>query len=193
MKFFVFLVFSMAAALVAQHFLPAAPPWEARIFLMPLVFFYGALSFSTAGMLFLAFIAGVMWDLVHGVWVEGHGAAGEEVLELGVGWSVCAYAILGAIGSGLRPLFLRGRWEVHCLFSGFATASLTLLEYVLICLRREPLHFEFPHSVWGRVVGAGLTALVLSPAVFALLGYVARWMSHRHYRPRLDREGGTHA
>jgi hypothetical protein len=194
MKFFLFLVLSMGAALVAQHFLPAVPPWGARIFLLPLVFLYGALSFSTPGMLVLAFLGGVMWDLVQGVWVESHGGQGspEEVLELGVGWSVCAYAVLGAIGSGMRPLFLRGRWEVHCLFSGFATAVLTLLEYVLISLRREPLHFEFPASVWERVLGAGVTALVLSPAVFAFLGYVARWMGHRHYRPRSPREGGVH-
>jgi hypothetical protein len=150
-------------------------------------------------MLVLAFLGGAMWDLVHGVWVEVHGAHGmhagtgaEEVLELGVGWSVCAYAVLGAIGSGMRPLFLRGRWEVHCLFSGFATSVLTFLEYVLISLRREPLHFEFSRSVWERVVGAGVTALVISPLVFAFLGYVARWMGHRHYRPRLQREGGVH-
>lgn len=190
MKFFVFVVFSMGAALVAQHFLPVVPPWGARVFLLPLVFLYGALSFSTAGMLILAFLGGVMWDLVHGVWVEGHG--GEEVLELGVGWSVCAYAVLGAVGSGLRPLFLRGRWEVHCLFSALATSSLTLLEYVLISLRREPLHFDFSQVVWERVVGAGVTALVLSPAVFAFLGYVARWMGHRHHRPQEHREGAAY-
>jgi hypothetical protein len=105
---------------------------------------------------------------------------------------VCAYAILGAIGSGLRPLFLRGRWEVHCLFSALASAILTFLEYVLISLRREPLHFEFSPPVWERVFGAGVTALILSPVIFAFLGYVARWMGHRHYRPRTTREGGVH-
>jgi hypothetical protein len=190
MKFFIFIVFSMLMALVAQHFLPAVPPWGAHLFLLPLVFFYGALSFSMAGMLALALMGGVLWDLSNGVWVE-HGPAGDEVLELGVGWSVCAYAVLGALASGLRPLFLRGRWEAHCLFSGFATAVLTLLEYGLISLRREPLHFEFSPSVWGRVLGAGLNALVLSPLIFAFLGYVARWMGHRHFRPSLQREGGA--
>ena len=173
--FFLFIIVSLLASLVLQHFLGAVPPWGARVLLMPIVFFYGALSFSTTGMLVLAFVSGVSWDLLHGVWVE-------ESLELGVGWSVCAYAVLGAVVSGLRPLFLRGRWEVHCLFSGVAVATMVFIEYGLLCLRREPLVFEFSPLVWGRVLGAGLVALAVSPIVFAVLGYVARLMRHRHYR-----------
>jgi len=173
--FFLFIIASLLVSLVMQHFLGTVPPWGARILLMPIVFFYGALSFPTSGMLVLAFISGVSWDLLHGVWVE-------ESLELGVGWSVCAYAVFGAILSGLRPLFLRGRWEVHCLFSGVAVACLVLIEYALICLRREPLAFDFSPVVWGRVLGAGVVALVVSPVVFAVLGYAARLMRHRHYR-----------
>jgi hypothetical protein len=106
---------------------------------------------------------------------------------LGVGWSVIVYAILGIIMSGLRPLFLRGRWEVHCLFSGIATSVLVLAEYLMISLRREPLRFEFNPEIWGRILGAGLVALVLSPFVFMSLGYLSRLMKHQHYRP--EREG----
>jgi len=63
-----------------------------------------------------------------------------------------------------------------------AVACLVLIEYALICLRREPLAFDFSPVVWGRVLGAGVVALVVSPVVFAVLGYVARLMRHRHYR-----------
>jgi hypothetical protein len=59
---------------------------------------------------------------------------------------------------------------------------LVLIEYGLVCLRREPLVFEFSSLIWGRVLGAGLVALAISPIVFAVLGYVARLMRHRHYR-----------
>jgi hypothetical protein len=180
--FYGFIIAALLIAAVTQHFLGAVPPWGARVFLMPLVFLYGALSFSTGGMLFLAFLSGLTWDLLHAQWVE-------DTVELGVGWSVIAYAVLGVIMSGLRPLFLRGRWEVHCLFSGIATSVLVLVEYVMISLRREPLRFEFNPEIWGRILGAGLVALVLSPFVFSVLGYLGRLMKHQHYRP--EKEGGA--
>lgn len=177
--FFGIVIAALVFSMVAQHFLGAVPPWEARIFLMPLVFLYGALSFSTAGMLVLAFVGGVMWDLMHAQWVE-------DTIELGVGWSVMAYAVLGVVMSGMRPLFLRGRWEVHCIFSGIATSFLVLAEYIMISLRREPLRFEFTPLIWGKVLGAGVVALALSPVVFAVLGYLSRLVGHKHYRPEKE-------
>ena len=68
--FFCTIIAALFLSLVAQHFFGAVPPWGARVFLMPVVFLYGALSFSTAGMLFLAFFTGVMWDLLHAQWIE---------------------------------------------------------------------------------------------------------------------------
>lgn len=174
--FFPVLVILIFLSLVMQHFLGAVPPWGAKMFVMPLIFLYGALSLPTNGMLLLAFLSGLMWDVMHVQWVE-------ETMELGVGWSVLAYGILGALVSGLRPLFLRGRWEVHCLFSGFATSVLVAVEYLMISLRREPLRFEFSEVIWGRIFGAGVVALIMAPFVFAALSYLARLMGHKHYRP----------
>lgn len=179
--FFGVIIAALVLSLAAQHFLGAVPPWGARVFLMPIVFLYGALSFSTAGMLVLAFLGGVMWDLLHAQWVE-------DTVELGVGWSVLVYAVMGALMSGMRPMFLRGRWEVHCLFSGLATSVLVGAEYLMISLRREPLRFEFSPEIWGRILGAGVVALVLSPLVFSVLGYVARLLGHKHYRPEKEVE-----
>ena len=179
--FFGLLLAAIFGSLVLQHFLGAFPPWESRVFLMPIVFFYGALSLSTNAMLVLAFFCGVMWDVLHVQWVD-------DALEMGIGWSVLAYAVLGALVSGLRPLFLRGRWEVHCLFSGLATSALVALEYLMISLRREPLRFEFSPLIWGKILGAGVVALGLSPLVFALLGYLARLLGHKHYRPEKTEE-----
>lgn len=179
--FFGLLLAAIFGSLVIQHFLGSFPPWESRVFLMPIVFFYGALSLSTNAMLVLAFFSGVMWDVLHVQWID-------DTLEMGIGWSVLAYAVLGAMVSGLRPLFLRGRWEVHCLFSGLATSALVALEYLMISLRREPLRFEFSPLIWGKILGAGLVALGLSPLVFALLGYFARLLGHKHYRPEKTEE-----
>jgi hypothetical protein len=177
--FFFTLVAALFLSLVAQHFFGAVPPWGARVFLMPVIFLYGALSFSTAGMLFLAFLCGVMWDLLHAQWVD-------DTVELGIGWSVLVYALLGALMSGLRPLFLRKRWEVHCLFSGASTSLLVLIEYLMISLRREPLHFNFSALIWGRILGAGVVALVMAPFAFFALSYLAGLMGHQHFRPEKE-------
>ena len=174
--FFPVVLVGLVGALVVQHFIGPLPPWGARVFLMPAVFFYGALCFSSAGMLTLAFVSGLMWDLLH---VQGM----EDAGDLGVGWSVIAYGILGTLIGGLRPLFLRGRWEVHCLFSGFGTSVLVAVEYLMLSLRREPLRFEFSSVVWGRIIGAGVVALLVSPVVFWVLGYLGRLMGHKPYRP----------
>lgn len=179
--FFLLVLASIFGSLVLQHVLGAVPPWGARLFLMPVVFFYGALSFSTGRMLFLAFCSGVMWDLIH---IQGM----EDSGDLGIGWSVIAYGILGTLVSGMRPLFLRGRWEVHCLFSGAGTSVLVLLEYLMLSLRREPLHFEFSNLVWGRVFGAGILALIVSPFVSLILGYLGGLLGHTHYRPERAEE-----
>jgi hypothetical protein len=125
---------------------------------------------------------------------EEIGAGGEGILlevapEAGRALVVLVVRVPVVIMSGLRPLFLRGRWEVHCLFSGIATSVLVLVEYLMISLRREPLRFEFNPEIWGRILGAGLVALVLSPFVFMALGYVSRLMQHQHYRP--EKEGAS--
>ena len=44
-------------------------------------------------------------------------------VEIALGWSILLYAVLAAIMHGLRPLFIRGRWEVHCIMSGVCTSA----------------------------------------------------------------------
>jgi hypothetical protein len=48
------------------------------------------------------------------------------------------------------------------------------------------LRFEFNPEIWGRILGAGVVALALSPFVFMALGYLSRLMKHQHYRPEKE-------
>lgn len=187
--FFLVLAAALFLALVAQSFIPPLPWIEgARVLLMPLVFFYGALAMPLAGMLTLAFLAGFMWDALNTVIFDTGQAAedGTRVLavEISLGWSILVYAALGAIMSGFRPLFQRGRWEAHCLLSGVCTALIVLAEYLMITFRRgEPL---FTQEIWWRIGGAGVMALLLSPIVFFLLNLAARGVG---FDPRPQPEG----
>ena len=57
-------------------------------------------------MLALAIFAGFLLDALT-VQVIG------RELKSRSGWSILLYAVLAGIMHGLRPLFIRGRWEVH--------------------------------------------------------------------------------
>src|ERR1700685_4483928 len=105
----------MFAALVVQHFIGQLPMVGARVLLMPIIMFYGALALPTPGMLVLAFCGGLMWDALHMQIISCN-------VEIALGGSIVLYAALGALMGGFRPLFQRGRWEIHCLLSGVCTS-----------------------------------------------------------------------
>lgn len=177
-RFFLLLLFLMLLAAVLQHFLPAIPSIQARVFLLPILMFYGAVALPTWGMLTLAFAGGLMWDLLHTQFVDGSP-------EIGLGWSIVLYAALCAIMSGLRPLFQRGRWEIHCVLCGVLTSAIVLAEYLMLSIRRQPVQFVFNEEIWWRIAGAGLTAMFLAPFVFFGLNYFASLIG---YDPQPDRK-----
>ena len=166
MIFFLVLLISMFLALVAQTFIGPLPMIGARVLLMPIIMFYGALALPTPGMLALCFCGGFMWDALHTQIVDGN-------VEIAMGWSIMLYAVLGTLMSGFRPLFQRGRWEIHCLLSGVCTSVIVLAEYLMITFRREPVVFVFTKEIWWRIGGAGLISVLLSPLFFFALNYLA--------------------
>lgn len=182
MIFFCILVISLFLSLVAQEFIPPLA-WlaDARIYLLPIVFFYAALAMPFSLMLLLAFFTGFMWDALT-VQIVGHS------VEIALGWSILLYAVLGSIMSGFRPLFQRGRWEVHCLLSGLFCSSIVLTTYLMICLRRGS--FEFPHEVWLRIAGTGLAGLFLSPLIFFIFNFLASLTGYELYPAKRKRRGG---
>ena len=166
MIFFAVLLLSMFVSVIAQHFIGPMPVIHARVMLMPIIMFYGSLALPVYGMLALTFAGGLMWDALNTQYVDG-------AVEISAGWSIVLFAALGAIMNGFRPLFLRGRWEIHCLLTGFCTSVLVLSEYLMITIRRQPVHFIFNEEAWWRIGGAGLIAAFLSPLIFFLFNYLA--------------------
>jgi len=185
-RFFLILLLAAFGAIIMQYFIPALPFLSgARVILLPLVFFFGALALPFSGMLALAFACGLMWDaLTVQVLDIGMGPTSATVVEIAMGRSIVLYAVLGAIMSGFRPLFQRGRWEIHCLMSGFCTSFMVLAEYLMISVRRAALYnvpFEFNRDIWWRIGGPGLVALILAPAVFFFLKSMAALVGYNPY------------
>lgn len=166
MIFFVLLLAFMFAALVLQHFIGALPLLGCRVLLMQMIMLYGSISMPLGGMLALTFIGGLMWDALQ-VQMVG------DAYQVSMGWSIALYMALGTIMAGFRPLFLRGRWEVHCLLTGVLITAMPLAEFIMVTIRTEPVQWVFDkHAAW-RIGGAGLIAMLLSPLLFFVLNYLA--------------------
>ncbi|MEQ1859528.1 MAG: hypothetical protein ABMA13_06300 [Chthoniobacteraceae bacterium] len=166
MIFFLILLILMFGALVIQHFIGPLPMLGCRLLLMQMLMLYGAIALPLHGMLVVTFIGGLMWDALQAQQIDG-------AYQISMGWSVAFYMGLGTIMAGFRPLFLRGRWEVHCLLTGVLTAAIPLAEFIMVTVRTEPVQWIFDKSVAWRIGGAGLIATLLSPLLFFVLNYLA--------------------
>ncbi|MGZ4984370.1 MAG: hypothetical protein ACXV9Q_09740, partial [Chthoniobacterales bacterium] len=108
MIFFAILVVLVFIAQVIELFIPPLEwMYNAHIYIVPVIVFYGAMALPFPLMLALAGFAGFLLDVLT------NQVIGDRV-EITLGWSIMIYAVLASIMHGLRPLFIRGRWEIHC-------------------------------------------------------------------------------
>jgi hypothetical protein len=178
MIFFLVLVLLVFFAQLAEIFIPPLDwMFNAHVYIVPVIVFYGAMTLPFPLMLTLAFIAGFLWDAMT---VQVLDAAH---VEISFGWSILLYAVLAAIMHGLKPLFNRGRWEVHCVLSGICTSSILLTQYLMISFRRGSIFFN--PEVWWQIGGPGLLAMLMAPLVFWTLHWVAR-LTNNPYLPQED-------
>jgi len=177
MIFFVILLVLTFLAQIVEFFIPPLDwMYNARIYIVPVIVFYGAMALPFPLVLALAGFAGFLLDAVT---VQ---ALGPRV-EISVGWSILLYAVLASIMHGLRPLFIRGRWEVHCLMSGVCTSSILLSQYLMIAFRRGSLFFT--REAWWQIAGPGVIALLMAPLLFWMLHSLGR-VTANPYLPESD-------
>ena len=150
--------------------------YNARIYIMPLIVFYGAMALPFPLVLALGGFAGFLLDTVT---VQ---ALGPRV-EISIGWSILLYAVLASIMHGLRPLFIRGRWEVHCVMSGLCTSAILLSQYLMIAFRRGSL--VFTREAWWQIGGPGVIAMLMAPLAFWILHSIGR-LTANPYLPEPD-------
>jgi len=176
MIFFFVLVMLVLVAQVAEFYIPPLDwMYNAHIYIVPVIVFYGAMALPFSLMLGLALFAGILLDALT-VQVIG------SKVEISLGWSILLYAVLAGIMHGLRPLFIRGRWEVHCILSGICTSAIILAQYLMITFRRGSLFF--PREVWWQIGGPGLIAMLMAPVIFWILHWLARVTRYSYLRER---------
>jgi len=166
MIFFVLLLILVFVAQITEFFLPTIDwMYNARIYIVPVIVFYGAMALPFPLMLALVFFAGFLLDVLTAQVIGAR-------VEISIGSSILIYAILAGIMHGLRPLFARGRWEIHCFTAGLCTSLLLLAQYLMINFRRGSLVFN--REVWWQIGGPGVLAMIMAPLVFWILHWLAR-------------------
>jgi len=166
MIFFLILAVLVVIAQIAEFYIPPLEwMYNAHIYIAPVIVFYGAMALPFPLMLALAFLAGILLDALTLQVIDGK-------VEIAMGWSIILYAVLAVIMHGLRPLFIRGRWEIHCLLTGICTSAIILAQYLMITFRRGS--FLFTREVWWQVGGPGLIAMLMAPILFWMLNWLAR-------------------
>jgi len=178
MIFFFFLLLFVLLVQIAEFFIPALPwLYNAHIYIVPVIVFYGAMALPFPLMLALALYAGILLDALTVQVIGGK-------VEISVGWSILLYGVLAGIMHGLKPLFMRGRWEVHCIMSGIGTSVIILAQYLMITFRRGSLIFS--REVWWQIGGPGLIAMAMAPIIFWFLQWMGRITAYP-YLPERDR------
>jgi hypothetical protein len=188
--FGVVLALDFLTVVCQPYCVPVPALFGARPLLFPIILAYGALALPFWGALALAFFNGVLWDALTmqiintSPYLQGHAVA-----EIPFGWSVILFGILVILIHGLRPLFLRGRWELHCLTSGLCVVVILLMQFALAVFHRGGL--VLPLDFWQRLLLPGFFAMLIAPLVYlaflfvaALLGYTVRLTAEDRRRDR---------
>lgn len=169
------LILMLCLAFVIQEFIPAIDwAFRARLLVVPLVYFSGAVTVPYPLMLVMAFFTGFVWDARHVIPGDGAAAAAGDVA---FGYSILLFGLFGSLMQGIRPLFRRGRWELPVLMTGVATFLLLTTEYLLINFMRGG--FYFPKEVWFKILTTSLLTTLCAPALFLLLYRVANASGYR--------------
>ncbi len=180
MIFFFLLLVLVLIAQIAEFFIPALPwLYNAHIYIVPVIVFYGAMALPFPLMLALALYAGLLLDALTVQVIGGK-------VEISMGSSILLYGVLAGFMHGLRPLFVRGRWEVHCILSGICTSLIVLAQYLMITFRRGSL--VFTPQIWWQIAAPGLIAMAIAPILFWFLQWMGRMTAYSTLPERSDFE-----
>ncbi len=184
LKFAVILALAVPVLTLLQHFIPPLGGLgETRVVLLPSLVVLVGLAFDLIPALVFFAYAGFLWDafslpLAATAVEEVAPSAGGAPFGMPIGWSMLAFGALGLLAHGFRPLFVRGRWEVHCLLGGVCTAVSIAAEYLSVTVSRpvgveHRIVFELSPEAFARILAGGAVALLVSPLLYLLFRLLA--------------------
>lgn len=157
-------------AFILRQFIPVFPQfYQARLFLVPLVFICAAVTLNVSGMLLLSFICGLLWDAQHIILPPGGDPEVylEPVTTLRFGYSILTFAIAGFVMQGVQPIFREGKWQLSALVTGVALFLYLFVEIMLLSFVRGRI--ELTASSFSFILYSSLITMLVSPLIFYLL------------------------
>ncbi|GAB4171584.1 MAG: hypothetical protein Fur0032_10870 [Terrimicrobiaceae bacterium] len=151
------LIVAVFLAFPVQEMIPPIHSFlGARVLLVPALALYAGLALPFPAMVVVCSVAGFLSDLAC-----LHVDAGQ--VEIGLGWSIVYFVIVGSLAHGFQPAFLRGHWWIHIPLAVVGTSLYLALQFAMISFRREG--FVFGEVTMWRILGGGLLAGVASPLI----------------------------
>jgi len=167
---FCILIVCMVLAWSLEGFVPSLGILGgARTDIVTVLFCYGALLLPFPGAMLLGLLTGLLIDLGTMQILSSH-------VEIALGWSSFLYVLFASVLQGVRPLFLRERWEVHAFASAGCVIVFLAAQFLMITFRRGGL--EMPMPALGRILASGLLAFLISPIIY-FFGKLAGAMPRR--------------
>lgn len=169
----------LLAAFVIQQFLPAFTGLhDSRILFVQLVFLCCAVTVGPPTMLLLAFIGGFFWDAQCALGLHGGDPEvyTQQVESLRFGYSILLFGGMGFLMQGLQPLFKQGKWQFSAMLSGIAVLLYLAAEYAIINFVRGDL--VLTQSTVLQMLYTAILTMLISPAVFGLLFFIAKSCQH---------------
>jgi cell shape-determining protein MreD len=178
-RYSISLLIVILLAVIAQQFLPTfIELYNARVFLLLIVFLCVAVTVPLPVMFLFALICGFLWDAqcTLGSPAVDTSIYQNPVASLRFGTSILLFGFAGLLMHGFRPLFLQGKWYVSALLTGIATFLYCIGEFALINFVRGS--FTVDRGVLCQCGYTSLFSIIVSPLVFAALFFIARLFDH---------------
>jgi hypothetical protein len=167
---FIILLLLLPLTVVVQDLLPPLPPMQERIFLLPVLFCFGALALPLIPALFFALATAL---------VQGFALlqiqSGE--IELGLAAPIIFFLSWTLLLQMLSETTKGMRWEFHALGSFLVTLSLLGGEFLILCLKRGG--FPLDERMLFRLGVPSAAALLIAPVLYLLLGALVPYASER--------------
>ena len=157
---FFILLLLLPIAVAFQDLLPAIPPFQARILLLPVVFCFGVMALPLVPSLFFALATALVQGLVLLQIQSGQA-------ELGLTVPVVFFLVWAIVLQMASEATHGMRWEVHALVSAVVTLTLLGVEFVVLCVRRGGFPLEM--TVLLRIVIPSVASLLVAPLLYFML------------------------
>jgi len=157
---FIILLLLLPIAVAVQDLLPAIPPFQARILLLPVVFCFGVMALPLVPSLFFALATALVQGLVLLQIQSGQAELGLTVhVVFFLAWAI----VLQMASEATHGM----RWEVHALGSAVVTLTLLGIEFLVLCVRRGGFPLEM--TVLLRIMIPSLASVLIAPLLYFTL------------------------